>query len=207
MYKKEIQYIYPIKSFNNFLYLVSNSYVSIKNIYNKNILNYNLIKNISFLYKLYINLSHRRKTKQVKTISKVSKSNKKPWPQKKLGKARAGSFKSPLWRGGGIIFGPISKVNKIKINKKLKKFSIMYILLNKRSQIHFIYFYSLIHSFKTFDDHIKQQLRINGIFSNKILIITLKKNMLINISCYKTVTINTLTIKDIIYSDFILFLI
>ena len=83
----------------------------------------------------------------------------------------------------------------------------MYILLNKRSQIHFIYFYSLLHSFKTFENHIKQQLRINGIFSNKILIITLKKNTLIKSNYYKMVTINTLTIKDMINSDYILFLI
>ena len=78
MYKKEIQYIYPIKSFNNFLYLIPNSYVSIKNIYNNNILNYNLIKNISYLYKLYINLRHKKQTKQVKTRSNVNRSNKKP---------------------------------------------------------------------------------------------------------------------------------
>src|ERR1700761_9675802 len=41
-----------------------------------------------------------------KNVGDVSGSNKKPWRQKGTGRARAGSFQSPLWRGGGVVFGP-----------------------------------------------------------------------------------------------------
>ena len=48
----------------------------------------------------------RQGTVACKGRSDVSYSNKKPWKQKGTGRARAGSARSPLWRGGGVIFGP-----------------------------------------------------------------------------------------------------
>lgn len=45
-------------------------------------------------------------THETRTRSHVAGSNKKPWRQKGTGRARAGTRRSPLWRGGGIIFGP-----------------------------------------------------------------------------------------------------
>lgn len=53
--------------------------------------------------------------------SDVSLTNKKPWKQKGTGRARAGSARSPLWRGGGVIFGPQERTRLLKINKKVRK--------------------------------------------------------------------------------------
>lgn len=66
--------------------------------------------------------SQRYPWSHVKTRSDVAGGGKKPWRQKGTGRARAGSIRSPLWRGGGIIFGPTKERNyQQKINKKIKK--------------------------------------------------------------------------------------
>jgi large subunit ribosomal protein L4 len=50
--------------------------------------------------------AQRMGTACTKTAGEVTGTNKKPWRQKGTGRARAGSFQSPLWRGGGVVFGP-----------------------------------------------------------------------------------------------------
>lgn len=62
----------------------------------------------------------RQGTVGCKARSNVSRSNKKPWKQKGTGRARAGSARSPLWRGGGVTFGPQMRTRTLKINKKNK---------------------------------------------------------------------------------------
>ena len=52
--------------------------------------------------------------------SDVAYTNKKPWKQKGTGRARAGSARSPLWKGGGVIFGPQARVRTLKMAKKMK---------------------------------------------------------------------------------------
>lgn len=60
----------------------------------------------------------RQGTVGCKSRGEVSFSNKKPWKQKGTGRARAGSSRSPLWRSGGVIFGPQPRVRVLKLNKK-----------------------------------------------------------------------------------------
>lgn len=70
--------------------------------------------------------------------SDVSFSNKKPWKQKGTGRARAGSPKSPLWRGGGVIFGPQERTRVLKVNKKTRQLAMLSLLsdyLNRSSII------------------------------------------------------------------------
>jgi large subunit ribosomal protein L4 len=63
----------------------------------------------------------RQGTVACKGRSDVSFSNKKPWKQKGTGRARAGSARSPLWRGGGVCFGPQPRTRVLKVTKSLRK--------------------------------------------------------------------------------------
>lgn len=62
----------------------------------------------------------RQGTVGCKARGDLTRSNKKPWKQKGTGRARAGSARSPLWRGGGVTFGPQMRTRTLKINKKNK---------------------------------------------------------------------------------------
>jgi len=62
----------------------------------------------------------RQGTVKCKTRSEVARSTKKPWKQKGTGRARSGTAGSPVWRGGGVVFGPQARVRKLKISKKQK---------------------------------------------------------------------------------------
>lgn len=65
--------------------------------------------------------NRRQGTVGVKGRSDVAFSNKKPWKQKGTGRARAGSPRSPLWRKGGVIFGPQPRVRTLSIPKKMRQ--------------------------------------------------------------------------------------
>lgn len=77
----------------------------------------------------------RKGNANTKTRSEVKGGGRKPWQQKGSGRARAGSNTSPLWKGGGVTFGPKPKSYKIKINKKEWRLALQTLLFNKRESI------------------------------------------------------------------------
>jgi len=66
----------------------------------------------------------RMGTASTKTMGEVAGSGKKPWRQKGTGRARAGSFASPLWRGGGVVFGPKPRDFGKKVSRKTKQLAL-----------------------------------------------------------------------------------
>ena len=79
--------------------------------------------------------SQKQGTVSTKTRSEVRGGGRKPWRQKGTGRARAGSNCSPLWKGGGVIFGPKSKKISLKLNKKERQLALQTLLYNKKNSV------------------------------------------------------------------------
>jgi large subunit ribosomal protein L4 len=92
---------------------------------------------IGLIHRVYLSqLKNSRKyLASTKTKSEVRGGGKKPWRQKGTGNARAGSSRSPLWVGGGVIFGPKPRLVNKKINKKERRLAILSALYLKKQQL------------------------------------------------------------------------
>ncbi len=75
--------------------------------------------------------SQRQGTASSKTRSEVRGGGKKPWKQKGTGRARAGTIRSPLWRGGAVLFGPKPRDYSYSLNPKMKKAALRMALSDK----------------------------------------------------------------------------
>lgn len=74
-----------------------------------------------FDHVIALRAGRRSGTACAKTRGEVAGSNAKPWRQKGTGRARAGEKRSPIWRGGGVVFGPRPRDYSLKVNKKVAK--------------------------------------------------------------------------------------
>ncbi|MGI6130802.1 MAG: 50S ribosomal protein L4 [Bacillota bacterium] len=69
--------------------------------------------------------SRRSGTHDTKTVSEVAGGGRKPWRQKGTGRARHGSRRSPLWRGGGVVFGPTPRKYGYSMPKKVRRLALL----------------------------------------------------------------------------------
>jgi len=79
--------------------------------------------------------SQNQGTVSTKTRSEVRGGGRKPWRQKGTGRARAGSNRSPLWKGGGVSFGPKPRNLSLKLNKKERRLALQTLIYNKKNNI------------------------------------------------------------------------
>lgn len=94
--------------------------------------------NKSLIKQAYLSNSSNMRTNNAKTLTrgKVSGGGKKPWRQKGTGRARSGSIRNPIWRGGGITFGPTGEENYTKkMPQKMRKIAIKSALSEKAKDI------------------------------------------------------------------------
>jgi len=127
-------------------------------------------------------IHQKQGTSSSKTRSEIRGGGRKPWRQKGTGRARAGSNRSPLWKGGGVIFGPKPKKTQIKLNQKERKLAIQTLLYNKRNIISVVNNLETIIEVpktKTFYDFC-QNCNIN--LNQKILIVVSQKTVALKLS-------------------------
>lgn len=117
-------------------------------------------------------------TSSTKTRSEVQGGGRKPWKQKGTGRARAGSTRSPLWRGGGVTFGPKPKMINKKINKKEKQLALRTILYNRHEQ------FLVFNEFKLDEARTSNFLKTlgNNLENKKTLVISSKPNKNLQLS-------------------------
>ena len=75
--------------------------------------------------------NHRRGTASTKTRGEVKGGGRKPWKQKHTGRARAGDIRSPIWKGGGVVFGPRPRDYSFSMHRKAKKVALQSAILSK----------------------------------------------------------------------------
>ncbi len=75
--------------------------------------------------------NHRRGTASTKTRGEVKGGGRKPWKQKHTGRARAGDIRSPIWKGGGVVFGPRPRDYSFSIHRKAKKVALQSAILSR----------------------------------------------------------------------------
>ncbi|HHT78193.1 MAG TPA: 50S ribosomal protein L4 [Actinobacteria bacterium] len=153
--------------------------------------------------------SSRSGTSKAKGRSEVSGGGRKPWRQKGTGNARAGSNRSPLWRHGGVTFGPVPRDYSFKLNKKVVRKSKLMALVDKINDSRL-----LIVSGFNFDKpstkeayNVLKSLKIN---ENKVLVViddlegseVLSFRNLPNVLLTSYKSINT---YELLVSDFVLF--
>lgn len=175
-------------------------------------LNNNESKNLTFvIHRAYITQRSNERQGSANTLTRaeVRGGGRKPWRQKGTGRARAGSSRSPLWRGGGVSFGPKPKVYLKKINRKEWRVALRSLLIQKSQNI-----IILDNLEKAYENNktgtFKSSFTRFGInFNQRVLLIVESKNSPLlkvtqNIKTIKVLTANRLNIKEIIYAKKIL---
>lgn len=148
--------------------------------------------------------SKRFSTHKVKNRGEVSGTGKKPWRQKGSGNARAGSLRSPIFVGGGRVFGPTTARNySLKVNRKVRKNALLsaLTLLAKDNAI-------LVHEFKLAKPSTRDlliELNKKGLaMLNNVLIISNDENIYLSARNLPNVSvgkITSLSVEDLIAAD------
>lgn len=148
----------------------------------------------------------RQGTSSTLTKSEVRGGGKKPWKQKGTGRARAGSSRSPLWRGGGVIFGPKPREFDIKMNRKERRLALRTALQSRTADLLVVEeFESNLTVPKT--KEFVQALKRWGVDpEQKILLILDQKQentyrSARNVSRVRVITANNLNVFDLLHAD------
>lgn len=150
----------------------------------------------------------RRPIAHTKVRREVSGGGRKPWAQKGTGRARHGSTRSPLWKGGGVTFGPTKNRNfSKKINKKAKQKALFMALSSKVRDKELV----VLDKIELSEGKTKKMAEILNLFFNqkKVLVILSEKNEKIaraarNLPYAKTLSAHSLNVGDLLNYKYLL---
>jgi large subunit ribosomal protein L4 len=146
-----------------------------------------------------------------KTRAEVRGGGKKPWKQKGTGRARAGSTRSPLWAGGGVIFGPKPRDYSFKLPRKVRLLAMRSSLSAAQSKIKVVESFSFLTTAKT--KEVRQFLKALDLCAkqSKVLILAHndEQNQNLALSCRNLPNVgvalpHNLSIQDLMKADVIL---
>ncbi|MFT9598446.1 50S ribosomal protein L4 [Mesobacillus sp.] len=148
--------------------------------------------------------SLRQGTHKTKIRSEVAGGGRKPWKQKGTGRARQGSIRSPQWRGGGTVFGPVPRSYSYKLPKKVRRLAIKSALSSKVQSENILVLESL-----AFEAPKTKEFKtvLSGLSVNKkVLIVTagLEENVALsarNIPGVTVVTADGINVLDVLNHD------
>lgn len=140
--------------------------------------------------------NQRQGTHSTKTRGMVSGGGKKPYKQKHTGRARAGSSRSPLWRGGAIVFGPQPRDYSYRMNKKQRRLALRTALSAKVAEQQFVVVDALSFE-KPKTREMISLLASLGLADKKVLVITKDKNENVLLSSRNIPGVSIQTASDV----------
>ena len=150
----------------------------------------------------------RQGTHSSKNRSSVRGGGKKPWKQKGRGSARAGTIRSPLWRGGGVVFGPSPHKYRHKVSKKLSILARRSVFLDKlKNNKVFVFDNFLLQNGKT--SYFYKCLVSLGLPNKKITLLASESNDYLiratsNLSSVYVVDVNFVSIYELLDCEYLL---
>jgi large subunit ribosomal protein L4 len=145
----------------------------------------------------------RQGTQSAKTRSEVRGGGRKPWRQKGTGRARAGTIRSPLWRGGGVVFAPKPRDYSQKVNKKMNRLAMKSVFSAKVAENEMI----VLDAIELDAPKTKEVVKIlSNINAEKALLVLPEKDDAIvrsanNIPKVDTTTVSELNVYDMLKYD------